>query len=131
MTEDATATKIVIDDAFIREWHPKYDLTENDESHGQHAMEFVKNEVVEGREVAMLLSPSSLSHASAFGAPDPLTKVPSWTARRIAELDRALPSQTTGTSPGLLADASYAVARGCQIVTWRLSSRGDAAVPQV
>jgi hypothetical protein len=35
MTEDATATKIVIDDAFIREWHPKYDLTENDESEYQ------------------------------------------------------------------------------------------------
>ena len=25
------AARVVIDDAFIREWHPKYDVTENDE----------------------------------------------------------------------------------------------------
>lgn len=31
MTNASTAARLVIDDAFIREWHPKYDETENDE----------------------------------------------------------------------------------------------------
>jgi hypothetical protein len=31
MTGAPIASRIVIDDAFIREWHPKYDVTENDE----------------------------------------------------------------------------------------------------
>ncbi|HEV3512157.1 MAG TPA: hypothetical protein VGS05_10680 [Candidatus Sulfotelmatobacter sp.] len=35
MTSGQTVARIVIDDAFIREWHPKYDLTENDESEYQ------------------------------------------------------------------------------------------------
>jgi len=35
MTSAPTVARIVIDDAFIREWHPKYDLTENDEGEYQ------------------------------------------------------------------------------------------------
>ena len=35
MTSAPSADRIVIDDAFIREWHPKYDVTENDESEYQ------------------------------------------------------------------------------------------------
>jgi hypothetical protein len=31
MPRPSTVARIVIDDAFIGEWHPKYDLTENDE----------------------------------------------------------------------------------------------------
>jgi hypothetical protein len=31
MTSAQSAARIVIDDAFIREWHPKYDVTEDDE----------------------------------------------------------------------------------------------------
>jgi hypothetical protein len=35
MTSGQTVARIVIDEAFIREWHPKYDVTENDESEYQ------------------------------------------------------------------------------------------------
>lgn len=35
MKSGQTVARVVIDDAFIREWHPKYDLTENDEGEYQ------------------------------------------------------------------------------------------------